>query len=335
MRTKAAFRTFLIWFCSASAASAAMVAGGLAAARGFDVAPPPAVSANICFNEKALFIHDRGGPACDVLAVGSSTTLGDLDSRMLADALGRGRRYLNAGAWGMTVCETRKFLELLLECGARPRYVLMVCAITDFHPPVGAAFWDAADTPKLLRGEGYWPAMAGHFELGRIVSEGRQAARDRRKSDEYTTLMFDAWGGSMLDKTFPDVSRGRWEMKPLPEKIDPTQYEQLAGLADMLAGRGIGLVCVQGPIRPAVMDDATATLCRRHWQRVERILADRAFTFVNLQSRLTLDDSMFADSVHLNRAGVAKFTAALLELPEFREAIGLAAVSSIRESAGN
>lgn len=322
---KTAFRKFLIWFWLATAAVAALIVCAIAVTRACDIAPPPAISANICFNEKVLFIHDRGGPACDVLAVGSSTTLGDVDSQMLAGALGQSRSYLNAGAWGMTVCETRKFLELLMECGARPKCVIMVCAITDFHPPVGAAFWDSVDTPRLLKGDGYWLAMARHFELSRAISEGRQATRDRRRSNEYTTLMFDRWGGSLLDMKFPDVSKRRWAMNPQPDGIDPSQYDQLAGMADMLKINGIGLVCVQGPLRPSVMDDATAARCRIHWRKVEKILADRGFAFINLQDRLPLDDSMFADSVHLNRSGVVKFTAALLDQPEFRKALNLPA----------
>lgn len=313
-------RRELYRMCRRYLATAAAVAGGLAvlvAAGAYlcariGLAPPPAITGDISFNEKALFINRRGGADCDVLAVGSSMTLSNLSTDAMREGLPRGTRFLNAASWGLKMAHTRRYAELMVELG-RPRALIVVCGIMDFYAPTREdLFYDRDELAALLQGRRYWWTTFRHFCLTDYVRKAFEAHRSRRGRAWYTTLCFDESGGAPLDFGFPAVSLARWERRADPSAIDPHQYEELAALSDWLRARDIPLVFAQAPMRRSAISADLADAMAAHWARIAGILGARSQVFYNLHARMNAGDSLFADYSHLNREGARRFTRALV-----------------------
>jgi hypothetical protein len=268
----------------------------------------PALSGNVCFDEKVRFLRNRPSKECDVLVIGSSMALNNIDSEAMLKHLRPGTRLLNAGAWNMKIGQTRALLECLLQV-YRPRSILFLCGPMDFYlTEFPSDFFDAAEVTNFIKGSSYWvPVFLRHFDLKYYVKWSFSILQDRSSRNGYFSVMFDRWGSIPLTISFPNVSWPRWSLKVELEKVDSTQYDELARIADLVRNRGINLICIQPPMRrDSVPVDATAAV-DEHWRHLERILASRGFHLWNL-SAMGLSDDYFCDYSHLNARGAPIFS---------------------------
>jgi len=268
----------------------------------------PALSGNVCFDEKVRFLRNNPSKECDVLVIGSSMALNNIDSEAMLKQLPEGTRLLNAGAWNMKIGQTRALLECLLRV-YHPRSIIFLCGPMDFYlTEFPSDFFDAEEVTNFINGSSYWvPVLLRHFDLQYYVQRSFSIVQDRSSRNEYLSLMFDRWGSIPLKISFPNINWRRWNLKVELEKVDPTQYDEMARVADLVRNGGMNLICIQSPMRRgSVPVDATAAM-DEHWRHIERILGSRGFHLRN-HSAIGLSDEYFADYSHLNDQGAPIFS---------------------------
>jgi hypothetical protein len=268
----------------------------------------PALSGNVCFDEKARFMRNRASKQCDVLVIGSSMALNNIESEAMLKQLPPGTHLLNAGAWNMKIGQTRAFLECLLRV-YHPRNVIFLCGPMDFYlTEFPSQFFDASEVTQFIRGSSYsLPVLLRHFDLQYYLKWSFSILQSRTSRKDYLSVMFDPSGGIPLEISFPNVNWRRWNLKVEPGEVDPDQYEELARVADIIRSHGLPLICIQPPMRKgSVPPDATAAV-EKHWRKMERILASRGFHLWNL-SEIGLSDDYFCDYSHLNNKGAPIFS---------------------------
>lgn len=305
----ARFRGYLLWLSVALAGLALLLLGSLYAFR--KQLPPPPFTGSISFDEKAVWLADRLDRDCDLLAVGSSMTVNNLDSAVFDQ-----KAFLNASSWGMKMQHTEYFLDTLLEL-VSPKTVLVITAPIDFERDYrDRAFYDRAKLVEFLESRDLFCSHLQYLSIGYLLEGLPGVLRDRVGRGTYYALDFDAGGSVPLDLVTEGFERldDRWD-RPIAqaEGIDEVNYESLAAMARKCHERSIRFVLVQAPIREGVLGEVDRVfLHENHWPRLERLCAENGAAFYNFHGRLRLSEGDFADSTHLSRAGAGKLSRALL-----------------------
>ena len=268
----------------------------------------PAISGNVCFDEKVRFLRNSPTKQCDVLVIGSSMALNNIDSEAMLKHLPPGTRLLNAGAYNMKISQTRALLDCLLAV-YRPRNVIFVCGLMDFNKTPGPTqFFDASEVIRFINGRSASiPILLRHFDLQYYVKWSSRILQIRSSRRDYFSVMFDAWGSIPLEIFFPKVDERRWNLKVDPEQLDPAEYEELGSIADSVRSRGLTLICIQPPMKRGSVPLAVSAAVDEHWSRMERILGIRGFHLWN-HSAMGLSDDYFCDYSHLNNKGAPIFS---------------------------
>ncbi len=275
--------------------------------------PPPPFTGSISFDEKAVWLAKHLDDPCEVLAIGSSMTVNNLDSAVFS-----GRHLINASSWGMKIQHIDYFLETLLEY-VSPKAVLVVTAPTDFERDFrGPALFDRARLKRFFDSRDLFRSHVELLSVEYLIGAIPEIRRDRVGRSTYFALDFDAGGGVPLDLVSEGFERwpDRWE-KPVAreEGMDEANYESLAAMARRCRDRGLPLVVVQAPIREDVLTERDrAFLLGRHWLRLAQICRDSGAGFHNFHGRLALAETDFADSTHLNRAGARELSKRIVPL---------------------
>jgi hypothetical protein len=261
----------------------------------------------VCFDEKIRFLRNSPTKNCDLLVIGSSMALNNIDSEALLKHL-PGTQVLNSGAWNMKIGQTRAALECLLRV-YRPRTVLFLCGPMDFYlTEFPSQFFDAGEVTQFVSGRSWSvPVLLRHFDLQYYVKWSFKIAQSRSSRNEYLSVMFDPSGSLPLEISYPNINWRRWNLKVSPEEVDPTQYDELARIADLVRDRGMNLICIQPPMRRGSVLVESIAAVDDHWSRIEKILARRGFRFWNLND-IGLSDDYFADYSHLNYKGAPIFS---------------------------
>ena len=275
------------------------------------LAPPP-LAGSISFDLKAEFLREKDRDACKVLAIGSSMALNNLDSEVIVRRLGIQDQFLNAGAWGRRMGQTRAFLEVLLE-KYDPRLVILATAPIDFIEAEDEDY-DRRHLARFIKGSPYWLTVARYFSPTYYVRQRKEMLRIKRRRDIFTSLQFDAYGGVVFDVTResdPSWERRYSEAYALNDK-SPRQYQQLGVIAELLRERDIELVVVQSPIRGEAFEMQKQAILD-HWQQLQQVVEAHQIRFVNLHDEILVGNDCFSDAVHFNSKGVRLFTTALMD----------------------
>jgi hypothetical protein len=268
----------------------------------------PALTGNVSFDEKVRFLRNNPTKQCDVLVIGSSMALFNLESETILKHLPPGAHLLNAGSWNMKIGNTRAMLECLLRL-YQPRTVILACGPMDFYKEDGPSqFFDSNEVVDFIKGSPYWLAVLRHFDLQYYVRWSFKILQDRTTREDYYSMMFDPWGGIPYEIYFPKVDQRRWNQKMDPAQIDSRQYDELSRIADIVRDRGMQLICVQPPLKQGSIPAEAVAGLEEHWERIGEILNRRGFELLNLQKQMTLSDEYFADYSHLNHKGAVIFS---------------------------
>ena len=284
------------------------------------LAPVP-LSGNVSFDEKMEWMWKRGDRRWDVLAIGSSMTLNNLDCAELATRLPAGVALANASSWSLKIGDARALADYLVAVHP-PRAVVMVTGAMDFYGGGKSSFVRPADLDFYRSTRAYSLLVARYFDPLWYYDRADHIAEQRATRSWYSSLDFDEWGGVPLDVHWPKVAAERWNEHPRPALIDQRQYAEFERLVADLASAHVHLICAQAPIRDDAFAICDQPALRAHWARVAAILGAHGFRFYNLHGELALDRGCYADYSHLNAEGARRFTAALLarcgdELTEF------------------
>ena len=275
---------------------------------------PPRISNSLSFNAKAQWLARV--PRCDILVLGSSMALNNIDGMVLERAV-PGHAVANAGSWGMRPNEDLRLLSVLMKrCG--PRLVILPVYYGDFSSPRARLH----ESKEINWGR-----------LGRTLS-GRDPRRDlildfdaqylfdsyvKLQSSEYSTrsyynsLVFDATGGVLFDDSGFNVDPKRWNGYSAKAKEIPIQNEvtSLRRLVKMARESNIEVLVVKMPLTSSGAVAFDQSRISGHWNTVRATVTSEGGEFIDLAD-LNISDAMFADFCHLKRSGAFVATAALV-----------------------
>ena len=276
------------------------------------LAPVP-LTGSISFNEKAeLLRRDRHMPI-DVLAVGSSMTLDNLDGQIVKEHLPGDANLFNAGSFGLKISQSAHLAQLILR-KRNPAAVIMVTGPEDFTVNQQAGLdYDDGDFERFTDG-GFYPwFVARHFDMAYYRSGMKEIRLDRRSRRDYGSLAFDKYGGVLLNIHFPHVNMVRWNARADLIHSDPTEWDAFESFAEFLHQRKISFYVAQSPLRKAPVNAEMASLMKARCARLARIVEAHGGAFFDGFDHCPLDDSYFADYAHLNAQGADKFTTAFMD----------------------
>lgn len=275
-----------------------------------NLAAPP-VTGSLSFDEKLYYTAGmKGVKDIDVLAVGSSMTFNNLSSAPIADRISK--KFINFSSWGLTIEQTAYFIKFLVPL-YKPKIVIIVSSPMDFYySKRSPALFDKNEVRRYLMGHDVIQSYGKHFDPIYLLKLSKDIKELRSSNSRYESLLFDAYGGVLLDINKANIDRERWETRIDPARLDPEAYRALENLGLFLKQQKITFVMVQPPMRHAAVDGLSGQLAN-HWQKVKDISSNTSFIFVNMHERLNLSDDFFVDYAHLNYKGADIFTRGFLD----------------------
>ena len=311
MLNKPDHKRFVYVFLGFTTITVSSILIGLFIAYGTGNLAAPPVTGSLSFDEKLYYIAEtKGIEAIDVLAVGSSMTFNNLASAPIADRLSK--KFINYSSWGLTIEQTAYFIKFLVPL-YKPKTVIVVSSPMDFYySNRSPALFDKKEVTQYLMGHDVIRSYGEHFDPIYLLRSSVGIKEQRSTNNGYESLLFDDYGGVLLDINKKNINRKRWETKFDPARLDPKAYEALDDLARFLRLRKITFVIVQPPMRQAAVEGISEQL-GNHWRKIKELSVKESFIFVNMHERLDLPDEYFVDYAHLNYKGADKFTRAFLD----------------------
>jgi hypothetical protein len=271
--------------------------------------PPPNLSNSFSLNEKLRFLRDKPKDA-EVIALGSSMTLNNLNSEVLVKSLGT-NKYLNVGAWGASFTDNYQLLKVLGQTYPSMKTLIISSNLIDFQHGVKSADYKViADylNPSKFRIDQYY---LYHANMKYFVNNYPYTRLVRTHSQDYFYVGFDNFGAVNLDGENFHITKERWELAFLNDKVDLEQYSYLDSISSYCRNRGIKLIFCQNSYRMKMkqrFDEKRLKMINDHVEKVSSMLARDHHIFVDAGER-DWDDGLFVDAIHLNRVGTEQVTA--------------------------
>ncbi len=267
--------------------------------------PPPYLSNSYSFNDKVLFSHNK---KADILAIGSSMSLNNLDSHTIIEELNT-NSYLNIGAWGLCMKDCFQLLKIYTAIH-QPKTCIISSNLTDFEQKMinikyeGLKDFLLSDTNQIYKYHlKYFNARyySKYFGYSKIV---------KQQKDIYEFLGYDEYGAVLFDSLHFNKSIYRW-LNPGFEKLHENQYVYLDSISIFCKSNNIQLLFFQSPFRAGLYKESVPRLniakINEHIQRVKKIITDNGHEFVNSNNN-TWEDNLFVDGIHFNSIGAKLYT---------------------------
>lgn len=157
----------------------------------------PAFSGRISLDEKISWLASHLSNGCDVLAIGSSMTLTNVNSAVITKAF-PGMSYINAASWGMTPRHDLQMLRLLMNYCA-PKILILACNLWDFrNDDTAEDLFDKNDVENFLNTKDYAWAYLKYFSVDYYWKRAGSIDAMRNEKHRYNTLDFDGHGGAPI-----------------------------------------------------------------------------------------------------------------------------------------
>lgn len=268
--------------------------------------PAPRTTDNLSVNEKIAFAKDHFTKGVDLLAMGSSMTLNNLNSAEVMAHFGQ-VRYLNAGAWGTGASELEVLGPPLVERFA-PRMVIVSTNLMDFAEQANIL---AGDSMALVRAV-HEPALFGYLRHWNAPYYLREMETNRIRFKDvgnYEYLGYDEHGGATLSVPPERISQSRFDLAPpTADELAPERYEAFTRFAQYLSDRSIQLVVFESAFRDGVRTAGSDALQEAHVAQLRSIIEPLGGVLIDANQR-HWDDSLFVDSSHFGPEGSKEYTA--------------------------
>ena len=273
----------------------------------------PFFTPNLPLNEKMRFLreHQLGSTPIAVVS-GASIALNDIDSDMLEDD--EGRPFVNLGANGISVPTSEQFYKQLADTYP-VREVIFAASPVELRDAYRSDV--QVPTPVFRR-----------YVLGRMTMAEEFTYRDIsglmsywKNWDDYhsrtspTSMEFTKTGAVPLE-----IGPGTAEFRAgIGEALDLNPHcvrcmSDLAQFCRDVRGTGRPFTVVLGPVRPDVIEQSPkirAVVADRKAQ-IRAVVQECNAQLFDITDYATLDDSCFANSLHLNAQGMSAMTAQLV-----------------------
>ncbi len=268
----------------------------------------PLLTNSVSFDAKIENLKAHKIKQVDMLAVGSSMTLNNVQSQVVVDSLKCS--YYNLSSWGLQISDLRYMLKYYVP-KFKPRYVLLVSSVVDFTTRGNSTIKDYIEMPDFLKGYKPYFYYQNFNPILSIVDRKHELNTLKNVKDDYTSLSFDEYGGIPLKIPPEKISAERWNYQPqFPTKDTDYQYEALDSLARHLNQMHIKLFFVQPPIKRsyvAALNDST--IIPQHFSKSESIVTRNNGIYINLSALPEYQtDKLFIDQFHLSDTGARLFS---------------------------
>lgn len=267
--------------------------------------PAPRITPNLSVNEKLAFAKSRFAQGVDVLALGSSMTLNNLNSAAVMQHFGQ-VRYLNAGGWGIGAAGLSMLGPVLVD-RLDPRLVIVSTNLMDFtaQPDMLAGSGKAMDRSFT---EPQWLGYLRHWDIPYYLREMELNKVRFTDSGNYEYLRFDEHGGAPLDIPKYRINPARYGLLPPTSKdISEKRYADFGRFVQYLHRKGVRLAVFESAYRDGVRTAASDSLDRAHVARLRAMLRPGEDVLVDAGQR-HWPDSLFVDSSHFGPAGSMAYT---------------------------
>src|SRR5271163_3835608 len=273
----------------------------------------PFFTPNLPLNEKMRFLRDhRLGSTSIAVVSGASVALNDIDSDMLQDE--EGRSFVNLGANGISVPTSEKFYKQLADLYS-VREVIFATSPVEMRDAYRSDV--QVPTPVFRR-----------YVLGRMTMAEEFTYRDIsglmsywKNWDDYhsrtspTSMAFTRTGAVPLE-----IGPGTAESRAgIAEGLDLNPHcvrcmSDLAQFCRDVRGAGLPFTVVLGPVRPDMIEQSPkirAVIADRRAQ-IRALVQECDAQLFDVTDYASLDDSCFANTLHLNAQGMSAMTAQLV-----------------------
>lgn len=270
--------------------------------------PAPRISSSESFNEKARWLRNNLNKGCDIVIVGSSMALNNVDGYSIKINF-PGYSVINIASWGLNISESRKLLsQVTKKC--KPKLIVYSAFYADFD-----AQWSKDVDWGLL--ESYFdnePVILTYLktlDLKYYTSTFFTRGMAKRKFNKiYHSLIFDETGSVLLDCDNFEVISERWngykKYKTLNIKNIESNITDLRGILDYAGKNEIQFVFIKTPLRLEANKTLLKPEIEHLWAKVEKSTKYFGGRFVDMQLRNDIVDNQFTDFAHLNRCGARK-----------------------------
>jgi hypothetical protein len=258
----------------------------------------PIITNSTLFDAKMLAIQRQHVKKIELLSIGSSINLYDLNSDIIVKNFDM--PYYNLGSWGLQITDMRALLNGFVK-EYHPKYVVLCSSFTDFISPPNDTYANYINTDFYLKDN--FPEIfyfKDYHSIHQIV---------RRKYKAYP-LNFDQWGGAALKLTLKDIVWNKWnEHGIFPTKYTSQNYKDLDSLAAFLKQQNIKFIFMQAPIKKSYANTVLSKqIIQSHFDKCRAITESRGGTYLSYYKTDVFTDNYFTDQYHLQAAGAVVLT---------------------------
>jgi hypothetical protein len=271
----------------------------------------PILTSSISFDKKMQFLKNQNLNQVDVLAIGSSMTLNNFNSEIIASKFKIDGKYLNLGAWGLQMSDILIMTKYFVGKYS-PKLVIISSSLTDFE--IDGSYFKIPEAEKLdyYFSNNYFKLFAGHVDLNSYLDRYLELKNTANGNYDYKCLNFDKYGGVYLDISQDKIDSSRWSRKIfMPKEV---QYNSLKNLVDYLNENNIKLIFIQCPIKTNIERiDVDKGIINSHINKINKIFNGKDQLFLNLLDDQLYSELDFCDTYHLNKIASDKFTNRVIE----------------------
>ena len=268
-----------------------------------DKLPSPKLTKSYSLNEKLFFFDDYD---CDVLAFGSSMTLVNIKSEVIAKKF-YNKKFLNLGSWGIRLVDDYIFLLEYLK-NHNPELIIISSNLMDFYDS-GIQLNKNQIKGRLGKPkENIFPIeYIKNFDLKYYIKYYFDNKINKHSDSVYTSINFDKHGGISYtaEKLFQDSAR--WTTTFDFNSIELQNYVYLDSICNYLQNNKIELIFIQTPNPPGFVTTDHKKNMLIHHEKVEHIINNYGFKYIN-GSHIEWPDSLFIDFNHFSKEGSTLFT---------------------------
>lgn len=267
----------------------------------------PLLTNSLSFDAKIEHLNQQKSKHVYLLGLGSSITLNNLNSQILADSLTHS--YYNLSSWGLQMVDLNRMAQYYVPI-VKPHYILIVSTVTDFRLEENETIKNYINTPEYLKRFRPYFYYENYNPFITLLQRKRQLNNYKGAINDYASLNFDKYGGVMLKIPRQNISADRWDIKtPFPTKNANFQYSELNSLAKYLDKTGVKLIFVQSPVRQSYVKRTKPSVIMHHHNKCENIVKSNHGIYIDLSSlHEYTDDHLFVDQFHFTEEGATLLT---------------------------
>lgn len=248
------------------------------------------------FNVKLCELHNLQNRHYDIIGIGSSMTLNNLNSETLVSELGN-TSYHNLSSWGFRINNQLEFLPIITEVYS-PSTIITVSNIVDFskgditfHNEIIKYY--IKGLPTFLLRPFYYASFGYNLKCKKHI----------QAHGHYDCLDYDVYGGVNIDVKGSNIDSARWnDISKFRFDSTNNQYINLEAICMFLQFRNIKYIFVHSPARENYSSNNKEEI-NLHIKKVQQIVSKYDQIFLTPDSSFHYTDSCFIDGTHLNIEG--------------------------------